>query len=260
MGMHRENHDGVVLYRFEGLAGAGVTHAAFTRLGGVSQGPFATLNLGSTVGDDPEAVKENHQRALKALGLRREQTVSPYQVHSANVRRVGRAELGTIQQETDGLLTAEPGVALLFRFADCAPLILFDPVRRAVGLLHAGWRGAANGVARAGVQAFVEHVGSRPADLWVGIGPTIGPCCYQVGAEVAQAVERACPAGAQVVQRQDGALYLDLPAALKAQLLAAGVETVELSGLCTACRTDEWFSHRGERGRTGRFGVVVMLE
>ncbi len=257
--MQQRNKDSILLYQFDGLEGAGIMHAALTRLGGVSSGPFATLNLGHTVGDDLAAVEENHRRALSALGLRRNQVVSPYQVHSANVRLVGAAHAGTVQPDTDGLLTTTPGVALFFRFADCAPVLLFDPVQRAVGLVHAGWRGAANGVVGAAVAAFVRHAGSKPGDLWAGIGPTIGPCCYEVGPEVAETVARACPAGTQVVVRQNGSLHLDLPGAVRAQLLAAGVGEVEMSGICTACHTDEWFSHRAENGRTGRFGMLAML-
>ncbi len=258
--MERDTVGGITLYRFAGLQGRGVVHAALTRLGGVSTGPFATLNMGSTVGDDLAAVAENHRRVLAALDLNREQVVSPYQVHSANVRLVGRAHTGTVQLQTDGLLTTTPGVAILFRFADCAPIVLFDPVRRAVGLVHAGWRGAANGVVAAAVAAFVRHAGSRPSDLWAGIGPAIGPCCYEVGAEVVEAVAVACPPETPIAAQQNGALHLDLPAVVRAQLLAAGVGTVEMSGLCTACRVDEWFSHRAEGGRTGRFGMLVMLE
>jgi len=258
--MEREAIDGIVLYRFAGLEGTGVTHAMLTRLGGVSQGPFATLNMGHTVGDDLAAVAENHRRVFAALGLRREQAVSPYQVHSAHVRLVGAAHVGTVQTATDGLLTTTPGVVLLFRFADCVPILLFDRQRRAVGLVHAGWRGAAGGVVRAAVAAFARHAGSRPADLWAGLGPAIGPCCYQVGAEVAAAVTQACPPGTEVVERRNGALHLDLPGAVRAQLAAAGVGEIETSDLCTACHTEEWFSHRAEGGRTGRFGVLVALE
>jgi YfiH family protein len=258
--MHREVIDGIALYRFEGLEEAGVAHAVVTRLGGVSRGPFATLNLGHTVGDDLAAVEENHGRLFAALGLRREQAVSPHQVHSANVRLVGQAHVGTVQANTDGMLTTTPGVILFFRFADCAPVLLYDPVKRALGLVHAGWRGAARNVARAAVTSFARHAGSQPGDLWAGVGPAIGPCCYQVGPEVVAAVDGACPHEAKVIERRDGALYLDLPGAVRAQLLSAGVGRVEMSGLCTACRTDEWFSHRAEQGTTGRFGVLAMLE
>jgi len=258
--MRREDRDGIVLYRFPALDGAGVVNAALTRLGGVSEGAFATLNLGHTVGDDMSAVEENHRRVYVALGLRRGQIVSPYQVHGADVRLVGRADGGTVRPNTDGLLTTTPGVALLFRFADCVPILLFDPVRRAVGLAHAGWRGVVGGVVGAAVEGFARHAGSRPGDLWTGIGPAVGPCCYEVGPEVAESVARVCPDGAEVVRQRNGALFLDLPGAVRAQLLAAGVGRVEMSGLCTACRTDEWFSHRAEGGRTGRFGMLAMLE
>ncbi|RME32242.1 MAG: peptidoglycan editing factor PgeF [Thermoflexia bacterium] len=258
--MERVTANGIVYYRFESLAGAGVTHAFLTRLGGVSRGPYATLNLGHTVGDDLDAVQENHRRVLALFGLRSERVVSPYQVHSAHVRPVGPEHGGTVQSQTDGLLTRTPGLALLFRFADCAPIVLFDPVRRAVGLVHAGWRGVARGIVRAAVEAFVRWAESRPPDLWAGIGPTIGPCCYEVGPEVVEAVRRTSPPDADIVRRQDGRLYLDLPGAVAAQLTALGVRQVEQSGLCTACHTDEWFSHRAEGGRTGRFGTLVMLE
>lgn len=258
--MRRLVVDGIALYRFERLDGGRVRHAVLTRIGGVSQGAFATLNLGHSVGDDPTAVEENHRRVFAALGLSRQQTVSPYQVHSANVRLVDKSHAGSVQPATDGLITMTPGVALFFRFADCAPLLLFDPVRRAVGLAHAGWRGAARGVVAAAVDAFTRSVGSRPGDLWAGIGPAIGPCCYQVGPEVAAAVAQACPNGTDMIAERDGTLYLDLPGVVQAQLRRVGVQQIEMPGLCTACHTEEWFSHRAEGGRTGRFGVVVMLD
>ena len=252
--------DGVVLYRFGGLGGAeGLIHAVLTRIGGVSQGPYATLNLGHTVGDDLAAVEENHRRALGALGLEPGQVVSPYQVHGACVGVVGRAHLGTVQPATDALVTSVPAVPLLMRFADCAPVLFLDPVRRVVGIAHAGWRSVVAGVVGATVRTMTERLGCDPADLWAGIGPTIGPCCYEVGPEIAVAVEAACPPGAGVVRDGDGRIHLDLPAAVQAQLRAAGVGQIEDAGLCTACHVDEFFSHRAEHGRTGRFGIVMGL-
>ncbi len=258
--MYRHSANGLVFYRFEGLDGAGLTHAFLTRLGGVSQGPYATLNLGHTVGDDLGAVQENHRRVFALFGVDRGQVVSPYQVHSAHVRPVGREHGGTVQNGTDGLLTTTPGLMLLFRFADCVPLLLWDPVHRAVGLVHAGWRGVAGGIVRAVGDAFVRHAGSCPEDLWAGIGPAIGPCCYQVGPEVIDRVAQAVSLRPDLVHRRDDGLYLDLPGAVRAELEALGVRRIESSGICTACRTDEWFSHRAEGGRTGRFGALVMLE
>ncbi len=258
--MIRECVDGIVLYRFGGLSGAeGLIHAVLTRIGGVSQGAYATLNLGHTVGDDLVAVEENHQRALGALGLEPGKVVSPHQVHGARVGVVGRAHLGTVQPATDALVTAVTAVPLLMRFGDCAPVLFFDPVRRVVGIAHAGWRGVVAGAVGATVRTMTERLGCDPADLWAGIGPTIGSCCYEVGPKVVAAVEAACPPGAEVVRDVNGRTHLNLPAAVQVQLRAAGVEQIEDAGLCTACRVDEFFSHRAEHGRTGRFGVVMEL-
>jgi YfiH family protein len=258
--MIRESLNGIVLYRFRGLRDArGLTHAILTRIGGMSEKPYATLNLGHTVGDDLRAVEENHRRALGVLGWRPGETVSPHQVHSARVGVVERAHVGTILPETDALLTNVPGVPLLMRFADCASVFFFDPVKRVVGIAHAGWRGAAVGCIGATVQTMMERFGCDPADVWAGIGPTIGPCCYEVGPEVVEAVQAACPPGTDVVRSTNGRVHLDLPGAVHTQLQAAGVERIEDCGLCTACRVDEFFSHRAERGRTGRFGVVMGL-
>ena len=258
--MIRECVDGIVLYRFEWLSEAeGLTHAVLSRVGGVSQSPYATLNLGHTVGDDLADVDENHRRALSALGLGSGPVVSPYQVHGARVGVVGLDHLGAVQPATDALVTATPAVPLLMRFADCASVLFFDPRRRVVGMAHAGWRGVVAGIVAATVRTLTERWGCAPASLWAGIGPTIGPCCYAVGSDVAAAVEDACPPGAGVAREAGGLTYLDLPAAVQAQLRAAGVEQIEDAGLCTACHVDEFFSHRAEHGRTGRFGIVMEL-
>jgi YfiH family protein len=258
--MIRKSSNGVVWYQFEELESHGVAHAFLTRLGGVSAPPFDTLNLGHTVEDDLAAVEENHARAFAALEIERRQVISPYQVHGVHVRLVGRAHTGTVQPATDGLLTTTPGVALLLRFADCVPVLLFDPARRAAALVHSGWKSTAGNIAAAAVKALVRHVGSQPGDLWAGIGPAIGACCYEVGEEMADTISQIDPEGIKALQRRDGGLYLDLPGLVQAQLAEAGVKQVVMSGVCTACHTEEWFSHRAENGRTGRFGALVMLE
>ena len=258
--MIREHVDGIVLYRFERLCEAeGVAHAVLTRIGGVSRPPYATLNLCRSDGEDPAAVEENLRRASHALGLEPGKFVRPSQVHGARVGVVERVDLGTVHPDTDALVTAAPAVPLLMCFGDCASVLFFDPVRRVIGMAHAGWRGVVAGSVTATVRAMTEQLGCDPADLWAGIGPTIGPCCYAVGPEVVAAVEAACPPGADVVRAVGGRTHLDLPAAVQAQLHAAGLEQVEDAGLCTACHVDEFFSHRAEHGRTGRFGVVMEL-
>ena len=256
--MRRLALNGVVHYRFDGLDDiGGLTHMVLTRIGGVSRGPYATLNLGHTVGDDPQAVKENHRRALLPLQLDPQQVVSPWQVHGATVEVVGKEQLGTVRPETDALITATQGVPLLMRFGDCASVLLCDPVQRVVGMAHAGWRGVVAGVVGAAVRTMTRELACRPGDVWAGVGPTIGPCCYEVGVDVARDIEAACPPGAPVIHRVNGTIHADLPAAVEAQLIDVGVQRIEQSALCTSCHVDEFFSHRAEDGRTGRFGIVI---
>jgi len=255
--MRKERIGDVTWYQFENLEG--VRHGFLTRQGGVSEPPFDTLNLGHTVGDDLAAVEENHRRALAALDVQHEQVVSPFQVHGSEVHLVTEAHTGTTQPATDGLITTTPGVALLLRFADCVPLLMYDPRQRALALVHSGWKGTVKNIAGAAVAALARHAGSRPEDVWAGIGPAIGPCCYRVSQEVVDAISRACPPGTPAVREENGALHLDLPEVVSAQLKATGVRHVTRSGLCTACDTETWFSYRAADGCTGRFGVLAML-
>jgi len=251
--------NGLLYYRFETLAAQrGVDHAVFTRLGGFSRPPFASLNVGATVGDDPAAVHGNRRIVFAEMGLSPDEVVTCYQVHSAVVAPVGLRHGGQVLPATDGLMSADP-VALFLRFADCVPIILYDPVRRAVALVHAGWRGTAAGIAIVGVARMAEQYGSRPGDILACIGPSIGPCCYRVGDDFIRAMAAHRPAAEEYIARRDGALYADLWEMNRRQLLDAGVAQVEAARICTACRNDEFFSHRGDGGRTGRFAAIVRL-
>lgn len=243
------------------LGGLPLTHAVFTRLGGVSRGPFATLNVGHTVGDDEEAVTENHRLVYARLDLAAGQVVTSRQVHGNRAAVVTGHHAGAIVANTDGLVTGTPGLALMLRFADCQPILLYDPEHHVLGLAHAGWRGVAQGIARRMVEAMQQAFGSQPAALLAGLGPAIGPCCYTVGHEVAAAMGYALPDWTKVMQSegQEG-WRLDLPGANAQQLAAAGVARIEEAGICTACHNDEFFSHRADDGRTGRFAVVAYLQ
>jgi YfiH family protein len=251
----------VVYYQFSHLLGhTDLAHGVFTRLGGHSQPPWDSLNTGHTVGDDSEAVQANHELIFEALGVHRRDVVSPHQVHGTSVRVVDARDRGQVCPETDALVTATPGVVLMLRFADCVPILLFDPIRRVVGLAHAGWRGTVAGMAGLAVQAMVNDMGCRPADILAGVGPSIGPCCYEVGQDVADAAFRAFPgADGLLAPCGNGRWHLDLWAANRHQLADAGVQDVQVAGICTACHTDEWFSHRAERGKTGRLGALIGL-
>ncbi len=259
--MNIQNDHGVPFYSFPLLdRWPGLLHAVFSRAGGVSEPPFDSLNASFAVQDDPDKVRANRELMARALESDPARIVSARQVHGRGVASVGRANLGGPDlPDTDALVTDEPGVLLLLKFADCVPVILWDPVRRVVGLAHAGWRGTVLGTAAATVQHMARMHGCSPADLEAGIGPSIGPCCYQVGPDVARAAERAFP-GAGVVQREpDGESRFDLWSANAEALMRAGVaeEKIEVAGICTRCRSDLFFSHRASGGRTGRFAVVA---
>ncbi|HTP11228.1 MAG TPA: peptidoglycan editing factor PgeF [Anaerolineae bacterium] len=259
--MQRQSLDGLVFYQFDGLAHySDLYHGAFTRLGGVSRAPFESLNLARSVGDDAQIVQENNRRMLRAFGMTPDRATTAWLVHGKAVAVMTHADAGNYRQGFDAIITRERGLALTMRFADCVPIVLFDPVQRAIGLAHAGWRGVAENVVAATVAALRDNFGSQPHDLWTGIGPCISVDRYRVGSEVIDRVTPACPPHTPIVQRQpDGSLHLDLNAAVAAQLRACGVESIEDSAICTASNTAEWFSHRAENGKTGRFGVVIGL-
>lgn len=257
----RREQDGLVTYHFESLPVDCLTQAIFTRLGGVSPAPWATLNVGRSVGDEPQAVDENHGRIYVHLGLEAGQVATPNQVHGNHVAWVGQDAGGQVIAATDGLVTDTPGLGLLLRFADCQPILLYDPVRHALGLVHAGWRGVAQGIARRAVETMQARFESRPRDLLVGLGPAIGPCCYTVGENVASALGYVLPDWSRALAAEgDGQTWkLDLSEANAQLLKAAGVHKIERAALCTACHTDEFYSHRAEQGQTGRFAAVAFL-
>jgi YfiH family protein len=159
------------------------------------------------------------------------------------------------------MITDRPGAALAMRFADCTPLLFHDPVQGVVGMAHAGWRGTVQGIGAAVVRALSRSFGCKPANIQAGIGPSIGPRRYQVGAEVVEAVRTYFGTTDGLIRRDaaDGSAYLDLWAANRLDLERAGVEQIEVAGICTAEHTDEFYSHRAEHGRTGRFSAVIAL-
>jgi YfiH family protein len=260
MSMTFAHANGLRYFTFESFPHS-VTHAVFTRSGGVSPSPWNSLNVGGTVGDDPARVLENRTRSFAAARRSLDSMYDVWQVHSADAvmtdtpRRRDQAH-----QKADIMFTSNPAVTLYMRFADCVPILLHDPRRAVVGIVHAGWLGTVRGAARAAARAMIETYGSRPADILAGIGPSIGVDHYEVGADVVAKVEDAFTSAAgQLVQTRGGRTYLDLWKCNELQLRSAGVEHVEVAGLCTACHLEDWYSHRAEKGRTGRFGALIAL-
>lgn len=247
---------------FEQLSAAGVTHAVFTRRGGVSSGAYAELNVGSTVGDEPASVRTNLQRAFAAVGRRPESMFDSWLVHGTDVQvaRTPRPADWARPPKADIIVTDRPDVTLFMRYADCVPIVLYDPLRRAAAVAHAGWRGTLARAAAVAVRALSQHYGSRPGDLLAAIGPAISAPRYEVGEDVAARMRAAFGKGAaELLPSFDGRTHFDLAAANANILRAAGVKNIESSGLCTASNQSDWFSHRGAGGRTGRFGVLITL-
>lgn len=240
------------LFTFRLLADVpGVVHAVSSRAGGVSSGRCASLNVSHTVGDAAENVEENLTRLAHACGTERERFFSPYQVHGRAVTVVDAQT--PPRPKCDVLVTESADRALLLRYADCTPVLLADTRKPIVAAVHAGWRGSAVRAAGAAVEALVER-GSRAEDLVAGIGPAIGPCCYEVGQDVVEAFA------------DRPALFrggkLDLWEANRQALCEAGVpaEQIEVAGICTQCESDRFFSHRANGGEpAGRFAAIIRL-
>jgi len=236
-------------------------HAVLTRQGGVSQAPFASLNMSSAVQDNAGNLAENRRRGFGIFERDVESLAHAHLIHAAGVARVTAADYGKLAGQVDGLISNEAGCGLTMNFADCAPILLYDPRQQAIGLGHAGWRGALVDLPGALLRAMMAAFGSRPEDIIAGIGPCIGPCCYQVGqAVIGEVQKRFGEASGLLIPRHNGHRpHFDLPETNRRNLQGAGVRHIELAGLCTACRTDLFFSHRAEKGKTGRFGVMLLL-
>jgi hypothetical protein len=246
-------------------------HAFSTRQGGVSRAPFATLNLGASVGDDSEAVAENRRRFFGGLGIAAEQVVRLKQVHGnevlvVNAALAGRAGFPQVLLDEgaayDAMTTDLCGLALTVSTADCTPILIVDPVRGAVAAVHAGWPSTAKRIAVETLHAMRRAYGTDPADCCVAIGPSIRGCCYEVDRPVTSAMASALADWeACAVPTRPGHWRLDLAKVNRRLLESAGVprDQIEDVGLCTACRRDLFFSHRAEQGKTGRMLNVIMI-
>jgi YfiH family protein len=262
--MERLTHHNITFYQFNSLRHlSGLKHAVFTRRGGVSPSPFDSLNVGATVGDAYSNVQANRKRMASVLGVQDAESRTAWQVHGKNVIVARQGDPPeSPPPKGDGLITSDPNVPLVMRFADCAPILFYDPVQRVIGMAHAGWRGTVEGVAPATVKAMQRTFDSNPENILCGIGPAIGPCCYEVGPEVIAEVRNAFshPNGLIVPSVNGGRSHFDLWAANERALQEVGIRHIEVAGLCTACQNYEFFSHRAEAGRTGRFGAMIVMQ
>lgn len=263
-----KTQDGGVLefLTFPSLEETGIVRHLFTtRLGGVSEGEFSTMNFSVIRGDRSDRVAENYRRVGAALGCRPEDMAAAHQTHTTNIRRVTEADRGKgvtcprDYENIDGLITNIPGIVLVTYSADCVPLFFVDPVHRAVGLAHSGWRGTAAEMGRCMVQALGEAYGTKPEDLRAAIGPSICGNCYEVDGKVAGKFEKV--PGAVRPGRLRGKYQLDLWEANRQILLAAGVKSgrIAVTDICTCCNSSYLFSHRVSGERRGNLGAFLGL-
>ncbi len=245
----------------------GITAIFTTRLGGVSMPPFDTLNLSFNVTDSPAAVAANRQRIMDVVDRKMDQLVMAEQVHHNRVGWVETADAskGAFRSADalpglDGLLTRRTDVVLGMGFADCVPIFIAVPPHHIVGLLHAGWRGTVKGVQLRAV-SLLKEAGIDPQDIEIGMGPSIGPCCYEVDDTVACRFDELLGAQSPLVPAREGHYFLDLWEANRAQFVRAGIPEahIDISRLCTACHRDQFFSYRRDHGRTGRMGGFICM-
>jgi len=245
-----------------------IPHGFSTRKGGVSKPPFDSLNLGVSRGDEADSVRENYQRFCAVLGVDPRQAVLSQQTHSANIRPVTAEDAGKglyrrrTYTDVDALITDVPGLPLLVFSADCGTILLYDPVHRAVGAVHAGWRGCAAGILRSAVAEMNRLYGTDPADLAAALGPCIGPCCFETDGDVPEAMTAALGASAApYLERRGAKWHVDLAGLNRQWLLRAGLrpERIDVCGLCTACRPDLFWSHRKMGEARGVQAAVIAL-
>lgn len=261
--------NGLTIVSVEGFGDRRIVHGFSTRGGGTSKPPFSSLNLAYHVGDDPQAVLKNRQLFFAALGLDLARSTWAEQVHGARVAVIDRAEVGrgalsadSVVPATDALVTNIPGTALAIMTADCVPILIFDPVRGAIGAAHAGWRGTLAKLAVKAIWTLQEVYGTQPSDCQVVIGPAIGPCCFQVGPEVVEKFAKHW-AGDDLtfISRSAQGWYVDLARANSLILQGIGISDKNIFGgsHCTCCRSQQYFSYRRDQGRTGRMAAVIGL-
>ena len=270
--LDEKNKHGVTWLSFPSLEATGmVKHAFSTRMGGVSEGPFATMNFSFTRGDDPKAVKENYRRMANALDVEMERMVVTWQTHTTNVRKVTEEDFGKgvikdrDYRDIDGLITNIPGVTLVTFFADCVPLYFLDMKNKAIGLSHSGWRGTVHRMGQETLLRMREAFGTDPADVVACIGPSICQDCYEVGPEV---IEQFRNAFAEYhhenlfYEKPNGKFQLNLWEANRIVLSEAGIpkNQISVTDICTYCNPDLLYSHRRCADKRGNLCAFLCLK
>ena len=269
--MFKKYNNGIKLFHFDNLTKfAGIFHFITTREGGYSLTPYDTMNLAVTVGDDPEAVRRNRTLLASLLGISTSDFALCKQVHGNNIIEANRNNIDSNSQnrfnvlsEADAMITITPGICIMILIADCVPILLYDPIKKAIGITHAGWRGTVKRIAEKTVEKLVDKYNCNPEDIMAGIGPSIGPCCYEVGPDVIEEFERTDDDTNDIITdgKEDGKGHLNLWLANKKQLLRAAINenNIVTADLCTCCHSDMFFSYRCHGRKSGRFAAGIMI-
>ncbi len=256
--MEEKERDGVPYLSFPLLENTGIVNHGFsTRLGGVSTGQWASMNISTTRGDDPAHIEENRRRIARAIGVSVEDFTYTHQTHTTNVAAVKEEDRGRRFMETDGMVTDVPGICLVTFYADCVPLFFVDPVKRVIGLSHSGWRGTAGKMGKVTVEKLRGTYGCKPDDILAAIGPSICQECYEVSGDVASRFDNDLS-----YRNENGKYQLDLWEANRRVLLEAGIrkEHIAVTNLCTHCNPELLFSHRTAGDRRGNLSAFLALK
>lgn len=264
--------DGVGMLQFPLLEKSGVVkHGFSTRLGGVSEGIYSTMNLSFSRGDKEEAVRENYRRIAKALDVPEDSFVLSHQTHTTNVVKVTKADYGNgltrplSYQDVDGLITNEPEICLTTFYADCVPLYFVDPVKKAIGLSHSGWRGTVGKMGKCTIEKMQKEFGCDPKDMIVAVGPSICQDCYEVSEDVIEEFQAAFEEkdwNQLFYKRSNGKYQLNLWKANELIFLEAGIPRTQIAitNLCTCCNPEVLFSHRASHGKRGNLAAFLALK
>lgn len=260
--MDKHGNNGICYYTFGQNGISSVPHGFFTRLGGVSPDHWKSLNLSTTGGDSVENVIENRRRIFQVLDRPVESIYDTWQVHGTKIINAQSPRgLENTPIKADGIITNNKSLTLFMRFADCVPLLFFDPYKKVIGIAHAGWKGTVNQIGAKMVKRMSALYGCIPKNISAGIGPSICRHHYLVKEDVLNNVKQELPNyWEQLISKEGDGFHLDLQLTNKLILENEGLTDIEISPICTACNTDEWFSHRAEHGATGRFGTFIALE
>jgi len=254
------SNKGISYYTFSTLDDYNIVHGVFMRYGGISPTPWASLNMATSVGDSKESIIENRRRITNCMSLKEDSIYDVWQVHS---NRVVFADYprkpDQPHEKADAIITNSPGVTIMMLFADCVPIMMYDPKNNVAAITHAGWQGTVNHIVGKTVISMREKYACSPEDIVACIGPSICVDHYEIGKEVAEEVERSFVKTQQILIEKEEKTYMDLQNANRIVLQNNGVKRIQNSNICTACNISDWYSHRAENGQTGRFAAIITV-